>query len=153
MHFEDLGEQAQGSHHAVEFAVGYLDGHESNDVVPHGLEVDFPASVAEDPGAQHPAQPRLGGVPGDAQLVAQVPDLDARIPDQFQQDLQVSGVQGVQIITPGHSQKKKLTVLLNSSTDIRRGSLPWAHSGGINRHRQGKLPQGAGLPETGKDTA
>jgi hypothetical protein len=153
VHLENLGEQAQGAHDAVEFAVGHLDRDESNDVVSHGLQVDFPASVVEDPGALHPSQARLGGVPGDAQLFAQVADLDPRVADQFQQDPEVGGVQGVQIITPGHSQKEKLIILLNSSMNAHQMGLPSSHSGGINRHRQEKLPQGAGPPETGKDTA
>jgi hypothetical protein len=46
-----------------------------------------------------------------------------------------------------------LTILLKSSMDAHQMGLPPGHSGAINSHRQGKLPQGAEPPETGKDTA
>src|SRR4029079_17903342 len=107
VHFQDLGDQPQGPHDAVEFPVVDLDRHERDDVVPHRLQIDFTAAVVQHTGAQHTPHARLGGVPRTAQSVAELADLDPRIPDQFQQDLQVGRVQTVQIITPVHLDSQR----------------------------------------------
>ena len=70
MHFEDLGDEAQGADDAVEFAVGDLDRDESDDVVSHLLQVDLPSRGLKDAGAEQTLKAALGGVPRDAQTVA-----------------------------------------------------------------------------------
>ena len=77
---QDLGDQPQGPHHAVEFPVVHLDRHEGDDVVAHRLQIDFAAAVVQHAGAQHAPHAGLGGVPGDAQGVAEFADLDPRDP-------------------------------------------------------------------------
>ena len=89
---QDLGEQPQGRHHAVQLPVRHLDRDESDDVVPHRLEVDLAAAVVQHAGAEQAPDARLCRVAGNAQRVAEFADLDAGIADEFQQDLQVGGV-------------------------------------------------------------
>ena len=117
VHFEDLGNQPQSGDHAVELPVGHLNRHEGDDVVSHRLEVDLAAAVVQDARAQHPAHAGLGSVPRNAEFFAQLADLDAGVADQLEQDLQICGVQGVQIVTPVHESGQRLMVLLNIPTE------------------------------------
>ncbi|GIU54905.1 hypothetical protein NicSoilC12_06540 [Arthrobacter sp. NicSoilC12] len=117
MDFQDLGDQPQGPHDAVEFPVVDLDRTKATTSYPTASRsISRPPSCST--GAQHAPHARLGGVPRDAQGVTELADLDPRIPDQLQQDIQVGGVQTVQIITPVHLNSQRMTVLLNFDTNF-----------------------------------
>ena len=113
MDLQNLGEQPEGAHNSVQFPVRHFNGDESDDVVPHRLEVDLAAAVVQHPGAEQAPHPRLRRVARNPQHLGQLADLDAGIADEFQQDLQVSGIKGRQTVTFSYWWHQVLRILLN----------------------------------------
>jgi len=117
---QHLWNQPQGADNAIEFAVGHFNGDESYDVVPHLFEVHFAACCLKDPGPEQPFEAALRSIAGDAEGIAELGDLDAGVLDEFQQDLQVHRVQGIQMVTPAYFDETTLSILLNFPTFLLR---------------------------------
>jgi len=117
MDLKYLGDEAQGADHSIQFAVGHLNRDKRDDVVSHRFQVDFPPAIVKNPGTQHSADSRLGGISGDSERLAQFTNLDARVTDEFQKNLQIGGIELVQIITPVHCVQWRLIILTNFRTD------------------------------------
>jgi hypothetical protein len=113
---QDLGQEPEGAHDSVEFPVRHFDRDESDDVVPHRREVDLTSAVVQHPGAEQAPDARLRCVARNPQQLGQLADLDAGIADEFQQDLQVGGIEGRQTVTFSYWGSQELRILFNYST-------------------------------------
>jgi hypothetical protein len=101
VNLQNRRQQAEGRHHSVQLPVGHLDGDERDDVVAHRREIHLASAAVEYAGAEQAPDARLRCVAGYAQRLGDFTDLYAGIADEFQQDLQISGVQTIQIVAFG----------------------------------------------------